>query len=381
MENIAATQLDIPEGVIHLGVGHPSDSLLPLTTIRSAADKFLNRDSATYLAYGAEQGDPGFRNMLARFLSRQYRQDANPDQIFVTAGASLGLDLICTIFTQPGDTIFVEEPTYFLALRIFADHRLNVVGIPVGDDGLIVSALEEQLLQHRPVLVYTIPAFQNPANVTLSEKSRRQLVRLSGKYNFLIVADEVYHLLAYTSDPPAPFASYIESGTVLSLGSFSKILAPGLRLGWVQAKDSLLQRLVTSGLLDSGGGLNPFASGLVGSAIELGLQDDHLDHLKKVYSKRKDALAAALKKHLPGSATFREPDGGYYIWLKLPESIDTEKMIDDARSLGVLYQPGVKFSSQNGLKNYIRLSYSFYDIPELEEGVVRLAAAVKRYVP
>jgi DNA-binding transcriptional MocR family regulator len=166
---------------------------------------------------------------------------------------------------------------------------------------------------------------------------------------------------------------------IFSIGSFSKILAPGLRLGWIQANQALRHRLVKSGLLESGGGLNPFTSKLVQSALELGLQRDHLIHLKTVYGQRMVFLSAALRRHLGNSASFSEPSGGFFIWLCLPEQIDAELFLSEARQHNVGFQPGVRFSSRQSLKNYVRLCFSFYDTPKLEAAAGRLADVFRNH--
>jgi len=374
-------QLNLPPGMIDFGVGQPSPALLPLALLRTAVANRLDGKDAAFLAYGAEQGDGYFRAALAGLLSEHYRLAVEADQLFVTAGASMGLDLLCTLFARPGDTIFVEEPSYFLALRIFADHHLKIISLPMDAGGLIIEALEEKLSRHRPVFLYTIPTFHNPSSYTLGADRRELLVELSRKNNFLIVADEVYHLLNYAaSPPPPPLASYIEADTVLSLGSFSKIMAPGLRLGWIQGGAQLLKRVTRCGLLDSGGGLNPFTSGVMRSAIEMGLQRDQLKILKTTYAKRKSALSKALKIYLPDSVRYSEPEGGFFIWLVFPEGVDTEKMRAEARRKNVGYLPGIKFSSGRKLKNCARLSFSYFDVPELEEGARRLGLVIKEHM-
>src|SRR5262245_7997558 len=299
MPALQTTQFTIPEHLIDLGIGQPSLSLLPVTALQEAAAHRLGRGDRHVLQYGAAQGDGYFRRTLARFLAQHHGVPTEMDQLLITSGASQALDLICTRLARPGDTIFVEEPTYFLALLIFRDYRLNVVGIPTDDRGLIVEALEENLREHRPVFLYTIPAFQNPSAVTLSAQRRGRLVELSQEHGFTIVADEVYQLLNYTTVPPPPFAAHIGTGNVLSLGSFSKILAPGLRLGWIQAIPARLDALIHAGLLESGGGLNPFTSGIVRSAIELGLQQKCLADLKTVYAARAATLTGAVRRYLP----------------------------------------------------------------------------------
>ncbi len=375
---IVTSNFDIPPGRIDLSIGQPGVSLLPLALLAQAAQHCLTRDNPYILAYGAERGNWYFHNALAGFLSEEYKFRVNPDHLFTTNGASQGLDFICRLFTRPGDTIFVEEPTYSLVLGIFADHRLNVVGLPMDEDGLIIEALEEELAHNTPVFFYTIPTFQNPTGCNLSAARRKKLVQLSQEYNFLIVADEVYQSLAYTGTPPAPLAKYIETATVLSLGSFSKILAPGLRLGWIQTHPDLMKRLTTTGLIYSGGGLNPFTSAVIQSAIELGLQKKQLSHLKKVYLQRKNTLNSALRKHLPDSVAFVESDGGFFTWLQLPQSIDAEKLLPEAYKHEVGFAPGSLFSPGRDLKNYIRLSFAYYEEHELVEGAKRLAAVINR---
>jgi DNA-binding transcriptional MocR family regulator len=275
--------------------------------------------------------------------------------------------------------VFVEEPTYFLALRIFADHRLRVVGLPTDEHGLVIEALEDELKRQRPALFYTIPAHQNPSGATLPLERRRRLVELSQQHGFLVLADEVYHCLSYGDPPPPPLASFVDSGTVLSLGSFSKILAPGLRLGWVQGRADRLQTLTRSGLLDSGGGLNPFTAAIVRSALELGLQGQHLDRLRQVYAARLAALDAALQRDLAGQLSYRRPDGGFFIWARLAAGRDAEALMQTALAHGVGFRPGVRFSSQGGLADYMRLCFAYYDEARLVEGVTQLRAALEAH--
>lgn len=379
MSILQTTQLNIPAGMIDFGVGQPSLSLLPMAALKEAADHRLSQPDASILQYGAEQGDGYFRLALAQFLSQKYGAPVEAEQLLITSGASQSLDLICTRLTQPGDTIFVEEPTYFLALLIFRDYRLNIVGIPMDENGLSIEALEEQLARHKPVFLYTIPTFHNPSAATLSVERRQRLLQLSQEHDFLIVADEVYQMLDYRVTPPPPLAAAINSAPVISLGSFSKILAPGLRLGWIQAAPQQLDPLIHAGLLESGGGLNPFTSGVVQSMLELGLQEQCLTHLKQVYTERSAALSQALHQHLPDSFTFAEPGGGFFIWIRLPESWQAQEILAEARRNNVSFQPGVKFSSRQGLPNYLRLSFAYYEVDELVEGVARLGKVMSNW--
>lgn len=378
MSGLKVTQLDIPEGMIDLGVGQPSPALLPIELMRSATThRVAHEDPLPWLAYGVEQGNGFFRAELARFLSREYAIPVAADDLFVTNGASQGLAMVCSLFTRPGATIFVEEPTYFLALRVFADHGLRVVGVPMDEHGMIVDALEEKLRDHRPALVYTIPTFHNPSSVTMSAERRERLVELAARHGFLVVADEVYQLLSYGSPPPPPLASWIESDAVLSLGSFSKILAPGLRLGWIQAGRKGIDSLVHNGLLDSGGGLNPFTSSMVQSALELGLQGEHLVALRRAYFERATALTAALHQHLPSTVEFEAAGGGFFLWLRLPQTIDADGLLPIARARHVGFKPGSAFSCSGAWHDRIRLCFAYYDCDDLRTGAIRLGEVLR----
>jgi DNA-binding transcriptional MocR family regulator len=376
MDKIQVAQISVPEGWIDFGIGQPHVDILPLEQLADAATHRFQQEDRNILQYGMQQGNTNFRNSLARFLSAQYERAVDPDHLFITAGISQALDQICALHTQPGDTVIVEEPSYFLALRIFADHNLNVISTPVDGDGLMIEVLAEKLATHKPVFIYIIPAFHNPAGVTLSANRREKLVGLAEKYDFLIIADEVYQMLAYTAIPPPPLTYFDTSARVLSLGSFSKILAPGLRLGWIQAKPSLLEPFIASGYLESGGGLNPFVSSIVSSMIELELQKEYLNFLKKTYHKRMVTLSAALRQQIP-ALRFTDPHGGYFIWSFLPEEADSETLLAEAKQNQVGFQPGIKFSSAKGLCNYLRLCFAFYGEADLLEGVERLSRVIR----
>lgn len=369
------TQTRIQEGVIDLGVGHPSLSLLPLAELERAIQHRFAQNDTAFLQYGAELGDGYFLLSLSQFLSQHYGFAVDPAHLFTTSGISQAIDLVCTVFTKPGDTIFIEEPTYFLVLQIFRDHRLNIVSIPTDREGMNPEALEQALKTHRPRLVYTIPTFQNPTGATQNLERRQKLVELSQQHGFLVLADEVYQLLSYGQTPPPPLAKWISAGSVISLGSFSKILAPGLRLGWIQANPELLEKLIAAGWVASGGGLNPFTSAIVRSALELSIQENHLYRLRKVYRERLEALQTALGTHLP-DLPYLQPGGGYFVWLETPTN--TLELLDKAQRAGVRFQPGPKFSSTESLQNALRLCFSYYEPEELREGVRRLAHALHR---
>ncbi len=373
--DLRTTQISMPEGFIDLGRGDPQLALLPLDLLHQAAGQRLSGDDNSFLLYGPEQGDGYMRLALARFLAGGESPAADPDRLFMTAGISSALDLFCSLYTRAGDTVFVEEPSYFLALSIFADHGLRVVSIPTDGSGLVIDALEEALKVHRPKFLYVIPVFQNPSGHTLPQDRRERLLALSEEHDFLVLADEVYQYLHYTVEPPWHFGSYTQFKNVVSLGSFSKILAPGLRLGWIQAHPAIVQRLAGSGLLASGGGMNPFTSAVVRGLIEGGQLQENIARLVQVYAARVRAMDESLKQHLP-QAVFSAPHGGYFFWVRLPDC-DAEALRKSVQAHQTDYRPGVLFSSRGGLHEYIRLSISFYDPADIDLGLQRLAQALR----
>jgi DNA-binding transcriptional MocR family regulator len=368
--SLPVIQTPIPADFIDLGVGEPALASLPVDLLRRAAETCFDQNDPAFLQYGTEQGNGYFRQALAEFLSKGYGFTVDPAALLVSNGSSMGLHLICSLFTRPGDLVFVEEPTYYLALRILADHDLQVLPIPTDRDGMVVDSLEEQLKQYHPKFIYVIPAFQNPTGQSLSRERREKLVSLSREHDFIVVADEIYHFLNYRCQSPEPLAAYVNEGNIIAINSFSKILAPGLRLGWIQSNSETVRRFVTSGLLDSGGGLNPFTSAIMRFVIENGGLAANIESLKAEYGARITIMDNSLRRYLP-SAEYAIPQGGYFFWLRLP-NVDTIEYQKKARSFKVGLSPGVRFSSRKELREFMRLSFVHYSSAEIEEGIVRL---------
>ena len=305
----------------------------------------------------------------------------DPELLFVTNGISGALGLICSLFVGRGDTVVVEEPSYFLALSIFKDFGLNIVSVPLDENGMNVGVLADKLAGGlRPKLVYTIPAFHNPTGYSMSHDRKQQLVGLADQYNFTILADEVYQLLGFegVAPPPPVLCEYDTSGGhVISMGSFAKILAPGMRLGWLQTSPAgkpLLDRIYGCGQLDSSGGINPVISGIVHKFITEGHQDAHLAAVRGELTRRAATLGDALRKYLPPGAVFIQPSGGYFIWIKLPDGVPGltgSALLDHCVAHHkIRFHPGIRFGS--GLEGYIRLSFSYYNADDLAVGAQRL---------
>lgn len=366
-----------PTGVINLGIGQPSADLLPVDLLRLASEDFLKVAQPKELNYGEKQGDVRFRESLADFLSLKYEADVRPGSLLLTCGNSQALEFVCERFTRPGDTVFVEEPSYFLAFQIFRDHGLNIVPIEMDQDGLIIESLEAALQTSKPTLLYTIPSFSNPGGQTLSASRRERLVDLSREHDFIIAADEVYQMLPYFGEVPPALGTMIDRGNVISMGTFSKIMAPGLRLGWIQAPSHLMDVMLDSGWVNSGGAVNHFTSHIVRHAIDMGLQESFIEQLCDSYRGRVIAMDESLRKHLSAYAKWTRPDGGYFFWLELAENIDAEELRARSFEHDIGFQPGAVFSSSGDFKNFIRLSFAHYTEDDIREGVDRLGKFLK----
>lgn len=361
-----------PAGTIDLGIGQPSADLLPVDLLRQASESFFSEAQPFELTYGVIPGDERFLESLAGYLGAGYDATVSPESLVVTAGNSQALDFVSTVFSKSGDTVFVEEPSYYLAFQIFRDHGLNVVGVPIDDNGMRIDALEALVNEHNPALVYIIPSYHNPGGHCMSTERRVRLIELSQRHDFLIVADEVYQLLHYHDEPPPALGTMIESDTVLSLGSFSKILAPGMRLGWIQTGPGLRKRLLDNGFIISGGSISHYSSHIVRHAIDLGLQRAHVIELKRTYRNRVEAMQDSLQSQFGDLATWQRPDGGYFFWLRFDDQVDTARFRDRARELQTGFQPGSVSSSDGGLSNFLRLSFAHYDEDDIREGIARM---------
>lgn len=364
---------------LNLGLGQPSPSLLPLPLVHEAAVRRLGPGAdPLVLQYGSIHGPLSFREGLAALMSERHRSATRPEQLLVTGGISSALAFVSQLFATPGQTVVCSDPTYFLARGIFESQGLPVVGVPVDEHGLQVERLEQHLEDGlRPGFVYCMPSFHNPTGVELAPARARRLVELAERYDFVVVADEPYLMLGFGDAPPPCMMSYDEGrGRVLSLGSFSKILGPGLRLGWVHAAEALVERFSLHGALRSGGGLNPVIASIVQGVIETGALGRHIDHLREVLGRRSQVLWSALRAELP-ELPVAEPRGGYFVWLPLPPGVDATALLEAAEPHGLRFTPGPRCAVERDLSGFVRLSFAFYDEAELREGVRRLATVLR----
>ena len=372
------------DGIIDLAWGHPSDNLHPLDELKPAIDAIFVNKEISALQYSGYQGYGPLIGSLSQYLSedKSYTRIIKPEELYIGYGASHGLDLACTLFTGEGNTVLVEEPSYYLVRQILIDHRLNIVGVPTDSEGMKIENLEQIIDSYKGnvKLLYLIPSFHNPMGSVMSLERREKIIDLADKHDILIAADEAYHLLYYGDPPPPTMATLDDSrtGCVVSLGSFSKILAPGIKLGWIQANPDLVDKFTNSGSNFSGGN-NNFSGAIVDIAIRKGILAKHVNHLKNTYKSRMEIMSSALKTRIP-EAEFLMPQGGYYFWIKFPEEIYANVLEKLAFNQGVTLRPGVAFSGQSLFSNCIRLCFALSDIEDITEGINRLGQAYDKYI-
>ncbi len=370
-------------GIIELRSGHPNLALLPAKGLLKATRMVLQREPEQALSYGSEQGPGCLIEQLRHWLGRTENITPPPKQIMITGGASQALDMLCMLLTQPGDVALVQEPTYHLALRVMRDHQLDLISVPSDKEGIQVGVLEKILrrLQRQgkqTKLFYLVSTFNNPSGISLNVERRKAITELGKKYGFLVIEDDVYHQLWYDDLSPPSLFHNAPPGTVARLGSFSKILAPGLRLGWMISSPQIIEKCVKSGVLDSGGGLGHFNAHVIAAFIEVNDLDMHIITLRSKYRERRDILTHGLKKYLPDECQWVTPGGGFFLWLRLPRGFNSATFLADAEASGVSYLPGNLFYTNGAGASYCRLNFTQVSLKDLEEGPKRLGIAIRK---
>ncbi|AVT35307.1 PLP-dependent aminotransferase family protein [Plantactinospora sp. BB1] len=368
-------------GSVDLGWGHPHPAALPVDAWAEATRSALRRYGAAALTYGHSAGPGPLIEWLCERLAEVDSVAPEPEQVFVTAGASHALDLVASVLCRPGDVVLVDSPTYHLALRVVADHRVDIVPAPADEEGIdpaatadLIRALTRQ--GRRVAMIYLVPTFNNPTGRCLPAERRTALVAVAARTGVPVVEDDTYRELAYPPPAPASLFSGAEPGTVVRIGSFAKSVAPGLRLGWLTGAASLVAAVTARGYVDSGGGVNHASALALAEFAASGAYRRHVAAIRIRYRRHRDALVAAVRAELP-QAEFTVPGGGWFLWLRLPHPHGGTELLPYAEAAGVSYLPGRQFFVTDTGHRHLRLSYSMCDPETLAEGVRRLAVAYR----
>jgi 2-aminoadipate transaminase len=377
---LTAAAITTPDHPISFDSGHAFPGVLPDLT--SEAELALTACRAETLQYAPRAGLPELRDWIAEYMRRDGVSNASLEETFVTNGAKQGLELACRLLLEEGDAIVVTAPTYFTAIPIFKSFAVEFIEVSQDGNGLNVSELEHLLSERKragrpgPKFIYDVPDFHNPSGVTMSRERREALLTLAEKNNILIIEDSPYRRVRFEGESQPLLKALDRGNIVLTLGTFSKLLAPGLRIGWVSGPCDLLKRMIQ---LKSDGGSCPLTQRMIFEFCSRGRLDSHIERVQQVYGAHRDRMVAAIRRHLPG-VSLDVPQGGYYVWLTLPEPLDGDVLASRAAREGVILIPGSKFFAASGgsllggeaPKNRVRLAYSHATPAEIDAGLERI---------
>ncbi|HKM49276.1 MAG TPA: PLP-dependent aminotransferase family protein [Terriglobales bacterium] len=382
-------------GMISFAGGLPAPDVFPVQRFEEACHKVLTQQAPSALQYGETEGYQPLRELLANNMAR-YGINAKVENVMITSGSQQALDLIGKLFINAGDRILVEAPTYLGALQAFNIYGAEYESVPVDEDGLRTDLLVEPL-RSGPKFMYVLPNFQNPAGTTLSEVRRHELVLLADRFGIPIVEDDPYGQLRYEGEHLPPLVvldrenlrrdSGYSIGNVIYLSTFSKTLAPGLRLGWIVAPPEIISKLTQ---LKQGADLHTstFTQFVAYEVARDGFLDKHVKLIRQIYRERRDVMLQALEDFFPPAVTWTHPQGGLFLWVTLPAGLDMEAVFKSAIEQNVAFVPGDSFYAPDGRNTdsregsrHMRLNFSNAAPDQIREGIRRLAAAVKSHLP
>ncbi|MFF2459183.1 PLP-dependent aminotransferase family protein [Peribacillus simplex] len=367
---------NLPEGCIRLSSGYPDPALVPAEELKVAVARLLDEEQDLPLHY---IGSPRIARLKHQIQKRLGERGISivEDQLLITSGACQGIDLIARVLLDDKAAVAVESPTYMEALEIFQNYTKQIISIPIDEQGLQTYRLKEILDERKrtglplPRFLYTIPTFQNPTGTTMTMERRKHLVELSIEFDFLIIEDDAYGELSFDKNP-VPIKSMDKCGRVLQVGSLSKVVAPGMRIGWIAGESEFIKALEWFKKdLD-----HPFAQSAMAVYLENTDFEKRLDLLKDVYRSKCTVLIRAMKQFLPEFVSWYVPDGGYFVWMRVP-GVDTSDLLSQALAEGVSYVPGKYFFlDQNDGTEFLRLSFSYANEEEIIEGIRRLGQLI-----
>lgn len=363
-------------GVISFAEGMPDSGLFPTEAFRQVLNRVIRAEGQQLLQYYPVGGYPPLRQFVSRYLLR-FGVEARPEEILIVNGSQQGLDLIARVLIDPGDFVAIEEPSYPRAIQVFRSFGAQLLPIALGDDGLRLDLLERVLGRHAPKLLYCQPSAHNPTGLTMSPGARHGLLRLAARHRVPVIEDGFDGSLYFGDRPPAPLKASDASGSVIYIGTFSKILFPGLRLGWLVAPPPILERLeVAKQLCDIH--TSPLIQAAVFQFCQRRRLERHLARCVAEYGRRRKLLLRSLESRMPRGTTWTEPHGGFSLLVTLPDGVDATALLPHALDRGVAFTPANVFFIDGGGERTLRLSFSSILAHRIDEGVKRLAEVVRR---
>jgi 2-aminoadipate transaminase len=366
--------------VISFGGGLPSPETFPVKDLEDIACQTLQQKGATALQYGPTEGEWILREELAKWMARE-KPSIKPENILVTSGSQQGLDIVGRVFLDPNDIVIVELPTYIGGLQAFTAYGAKMIGVLQDEQGMRMDLLQKvlaRLAKSRKKLkfIYVVPDFQNPSGVTMSLKRRRQLLELAYKYEVPIVEDSPYRDLRFAGESVPAIYSLDTENQVIVLGTFSKLLCPGLRLAWIMAPTEWMDRMVVA--KQSMDLCSPtFTQLMAAEYLRRGLLPKQIESIRKLYARKRQVMLDALEKHMPRGVTWTKPEGGLFLWIKLPKRMSANDLFPKAVENKVAYVKGSAFHCNDKGENTMRMNFSYPSEQQIDEGIKRLAKMIK----
>jgi 2-aminoadipate transaminase len=362
--------------VLSFAGGLPAPEAFPVEAMARAHAEVLARDGAAALQYGPTEGAMPLRAWVAERMTHK-GLPASVEQVLITTGSQQGLDLVGKTLLDPGDLVAVEAPSYLAALQSFSTYEARFAVVGSDEHGMRVDELEALLRHARVKMIYVVPNFQNPRGTTLSLERREKLVRLARQHNVTVLEDDPYAELRYRGEVLPPVAGLDPRAPVIHLGSFSKTLAPGLRLGYAIADERMIRALVIAKQAADlhSGQLSQLAAARLLTTFDF---EGHLRKLRALYGERCAAMVAAVARHLPCGSTWTEPEGGLFVWAQLPDSVDAQDLLASAMLERVAFVPGAPFYPRDPRRSTLRLNFSNRPPELIAEGIARLGACAER---
>ncbi len=371
--------------VISFAGGFPDPATFPIAELREVTQEILATGAALALQYGPTEGDPQLRDGLIAWMAKDSITVAR-ENVLITTGSQQALDLVAKVFLDPGDAVVLELPSYLGGLQAFRAYGAELIGVPQDDEGIMPDRLAGVLTDlrrqgRRPKFLYAVPDFQNPSGVTWTLPRRQRLLELAREFNTLVVEDNPYRELRYTGTAPPPIYALDQEGRTVYLSTFSKTLAPGLRIGWIAGPESLIARCVTAKqAMDLCG--PAFTQAIAAALLRRGDLLRRLPEVVALYRRKREAMLEALKREMPPHVTWTRPEGGLFLWVRLPEGMDAGALLPAAvQEEAVMYVPGQSFHADGGGRNTMRLNFSYPSEQEIRDGIARLARLIRRRLP
>jgi 2-aminoadipate transaminase len=365
-------------GMISLSAGSPAPELFPIESFRRACQQVIDHDAEGALQYGITEGFPPLREWIAGHMQSK-GFSVTPEEVLITTGSQQAMDLLARVLVDKGDLVAVERPTFIATLQALDTCEAEFLSVSMDEQGMIVDDLRRRLGGPTPKLICAQPNFQNPSGVSMSLPRRMQLAHLAGEHGIPIVEDDPYSELIYEGEALPSIKSFDSQGLTVYLGSFSKILMPGLRVGWAAGPAALLEKMTVvkqSNDLHTDG----FTQRVVNAMVRTGELPAHIERLRADYKGRRDAMLAALTEHFPSEARWTQPRGGLFVWVELPEWVNCADFMMAAVDKLVLFPPGGGFYRDGSGKNTMRLNFSNQPVDGICEGVKRLGLVVKEHL-